>query len=423
MTAHYRAADDLPAYESPRWSQEITDCSMPLTLDQYSRCGYDCQYCFAYFRKAIGNTKARYLSRGVGVVDVNKVKRVFTDPEYPQFGAFTRQRLAVQWGGMADPFCPLEHRYGVGLELIEFFRELRYPISFSTKGTWWTEDARYVEQFKGADHFHVKMSIITTDKAKAAKIERGVPGPALRLKAIERMARWGIGGITLRLRPFILGVSTPSYLELIRQAADAGAEAVSTEFLCVELRTPGAKARYRRIGKLAGYPLIEQYQLHSPGQSGYLRGSRGMKAPFMRSMQAECERLGLRFYVSDAHFKEMCVGASCCGLRESWNYSRGQFTQALLIAKERGRVMWSDIAPALEYARGIPFTTATGFNQTSSEKRGQFHSWSMFDWLHYLWNHVNGPRGPYKYFGGVLLPAEDLDAAGDVVYVYNGEAA
>ena len=32
-------------YDSPRWSGEICDCSMPLTFDTYSTCAYNCLYC------------------------------------------------------------------------------------------------------------------------------------------------------------------------------------------------------------------------------------------------------------------------------------------------------------------------------------------------------------------------------------------
>jgi len=393
---------------------------MPMTFDQYSHCAFQCQYCFAFFRKTLGFAKSDYLSKAVHPVNTEKVKQWFLEPETSEFGPYVRKRLAMQWGGMADPFCPYEHRYGVGLELIKFFREIEYPISFSTKGAWWTEDARYVDLFRGAEHFNVKVSIITLDTNKASKIEKGVPGPEERLKAIGRIAKWGIGGVTLRLRPFILGVSSPSYLELIQRAAEMGAEAVSTEFLCVEERTPLAKARYRHIGKIAGYNLLEQYKLHSPGQSGYLRGSREMKRPFMEAMYQKCEDLGLRFYVSDAHFKELCANGSCCGLRTSWNYSRGQFTEALLIARTQGRVYWSDIAAKLDYADTFSFCGARGFNTTNADYRAQFHGYSMSDWMRYHWNNVNSGKGPYKYFGGVLYPV-GRDEQGDVIYEYRGD--
>jgi hypothetical protein len=51
----------------------------------------------------------------------------------------------------------------------------------------------------------------------------------------------------------------------------------------------------------------------------------------------------MRFYVSDAHFKELCHNGSCCGLPPTWNYSRGQMCEALNICKRKGYVRWSDI--------------------------------------------------------------------------------
>jgi len=124
--------------------------------------------------------------------------------------------------------------------------------------------------------------------------------------------------------------------------------------------------------------------------------------------------------VSDAHFKERCANGSCCGLRPSWNYSRGQFTEALLIAKERGRVTWDDIAPNLEFATEFEFGKAVGFNQTSSERRAQYHDWTMADYMRHEWNNVNGGHSPYKYFGGVLHPV-GKDENGNVIYEYCGD--
>ena len=42
-------------------------------------------------------------------------------------------------------------------------------------------------------------------------------------------------------------------------------------------------------------------------------------------MKKLCDELGMRFYVSDAHFKESCNNSCCCALPEDWEYSRGNF--------------------------------------------------------------------------------------------------
>lgn len=329
-------------YNSPRWSGELPDCSVPMTLDTYSLCSYRCLYCFSFFQKAVGADvagKEAYLTGNVRSVNPEKVKRIFTDPANSrEFGEYVQRRMAIQWGGLADPFDEYEREHGVSLDLLRFFREIRYPVSMSTRGVWWSEDERYVEQLRGAEHFNLKVSIITLDEEKARKAEVLVPLPEERLKVIERAAKWGIGGVTLRLRPFIIGVSTPSYKKLIRRAADVGAEAVTTEFLCIENRSTRSRRRFEALGRIAGYDLVKLFRETSHGQSGYLRGNREVKRPYIDAMQEEADKAGLRFYVSDAHFKERCANGSCCGLRPDWPYSRGQFTEAVLIAKEKGVV-------------------------------------------------------------------------------------
>ena len=165
---------------------------------------------------------------------------------------------------------------------------------------------------------------------------------------------------------------------------------------------------------------MKMYTRASKGQSGYLRGNREMKRPYIDAMQEQCDKLGLRFYVSDAHFKERCANGSCCGLRPDWNYSRGQFTEALLIAKEKGQVRWADIKPGLGYAESFSFGKAEGFNQSTSERLASRHDWSMFDYVRDEWNNVNGGHSPYKYFGGVLRPI-GKDENGDVIYEYRGD--
>ena len=89
-------------YNSPRWSGEICDCSMPMTFDTYSACSYNCLYCFAYFQKShtvngykgVKNVKAR----NVNPVNVEKVKRIFNDPN-SQFYPYIKNRITMQWGG------------------------------------------------------------------------------------------------------------------------------------------------------------------------------------------------------------------------------------------------------------------------------------------------------------------------------------
>jgi hypothetical protein len=105
-------------------------------------------------------------------------------------------------------------------------------------------------------------------------------------------------------------------------------------------------------------------------------------------------------------------------LPASCNYSRGQFTEALLIARERGEVRFSDIAAHLEMFKHFRWLTGEGFNTTSIMLAAQRYRMSMYDYIREMWNNPDGARSPYRYFSGLLEPA-GLDDKGDVIYRFN----
>lgn len=263
----------------------------------------------------------------------------------------------------------------------------------------------------------MKFSIITLDENDAKRIEVGVPSPRERLDAMHEYTQLSKGGATLRLRPFILGVSDKTYLDLIREAHKAGATAVTTEFFCLEMRSINqAKEHYKVISDCCGFDIVEFYRNHSAG-SGYLRLNRKIKEPYVQKMQALCKELGMRFYVSDAHFKECSDNCCCCALNPDWNYSRGHFAAALQIAKKSGSVRWSDIEPDM-YFLNMAWRNAEGYNSNSSEARAKYEGMTMKDYLHYLWNNPKMGQSPYKIFAGVLVP-NGYDENHDIVYKYN----
>jgi DNA repair photolyase len=422
-------------YGSPRWSGEIVDCGLPVTFDQYSACGYKCVYCFSQFQRNTGGVRAlRYRAGQYKAVNAAAVKRLFRgEYEVPcspgeavyrsgpwQFGRFIKERRAIQWGGLSDPFCPLERANGVGLDLLRFFRSIRYPVSLSTKGVWFTEDGRYLSAIGGADHFHFKISIMTLDEMKSSMIERGVPSPKARLLAIERLASslTGEAGVTLRLRPFIIGVSNPGYAQLIRDASNAGVKSVSVEFLCVDRRCVDKRV-FSAISRETGFDLLSFYRRYSYG-AGYLRLNRTIKRSYVLHMRRICRELGLRFYVSDAHFKELSDGGCCCGLPESWDYSRGQLCEALQIARREGIVRWGDMDRHLGYARLINCAGVGGYPTGSPEKQARFVGRTIVDYLRWVWNSPERRQSPYRFYDGVLYPV-GADEHGDLVYEWRGD--
>jgi len=134
-------------------------------------------------------------------------------------------------------------------------------------------------------------------------------------------------------------------------------------------------------------------------------------------MRDQAEASGLRFYVSDAHHKEKCHNGSCCGLPPTWKYARGQFTEALVLAKKNGKVTWAEMEPHLAMFKDIRWVRALGFNTTGAVKRAERQNQTLYDYIREIWNSPNSAKSPYKYFGGVMYPI-GLDDSKNVIYEY-----
>lgn len=384
-------------------------------------------YCFSYFQKE--HTLTDYTSGDVRSVRPDKIIALFenalagkddklTENE-KQFARYIRNRTIMQWGGLADQFDEYERRHRVTLQLLRFFDKIDYPLSFSTKAAWWTEDEQYMELFRKHGHnWHVKISIITANEKKARVVEGGVPSPEKRFEAIRNLTDAGIH-VTLRLRPYIIGISD-DWKVVIDKANEAGADSITTEFFCLESRADEKlKKRYKKISDVAGFD-IHKFYMENSKQSGYKRLSRKIKLPIAKEMKEYAEKKGMRFLSSDSHLRDLCDGCNCCGVPKKFNSHKGHIGEAIQIAKEKGEVSWSDIKDSVENLFWFNWDRTAQYNTGSNKQRAKRLRMTMADFLHNNWNNPNGQLSPAKAYGGVLVP-ERIDENGDVVYRYNGE--
>lgn len=411
-------------YSSPRWSWEILDCAMPMTFDTYGNCAHQCVYCFAFFQRAVGPSADDYLHHRVKAVNVERVKRMFTDPDAHAgtFASYIKRRFVLQWGGLSDGFDWYERKFRKSLELLKFFREIDYPVSISTKGTWFLDDPEYRAVLSGATNTHWKYSIITLDKAQTRILEAGVPTSMERFEALRRLNELGVGATTLRYRPFVIGASDAHIEEMTRLAKEAGCYSLTSEFLCLESRTTANHLqRYKIISDAVGFDVWDFYRKNSYSGSGLLRLNYDLKRPYVERLKAASAQYDIPLFISDAHHKEDSTAAGCCGLPATGPlsvYNKGQFAEAILIAKRNGRVAWSEIAKDAAWLKNVSFVGAEGYNHgdTFNRARNKYHS--MFDFMRDMWNSPTSWSSPARYFGGALVPSE-LDANGDIVYLYN----
>ena len=422
--------DELKAYSgSPRITTEYRDCSMPFSFDQHKGCGFKCLYCFAYFQRyANSMSKDDYQKNLVRVVDVKRILNLLDGKATNRidkffYKNFISKRKIIQWGALGDPFCWIEKEKGTGLPILQKLAEMKYPVSLSTKGTWFVDDERYMNCFKKSpETFHVKFSIITSDEKKAKEIEQAVATPKERFRAMKKLSDIGVA-TTLRLRPFLIGLTDLNLEETIKSAKEAGAISVSTEFFCLETRMAfKLKQRYKDLNKILGYDLVKFYQRHSIRTTSYLRLSREIKAPYVKQLQDLCLKYGLKLYVSDPDFKEISCHGACCGLpqtKEFDNYNKGQWTELIVYMRENKKktITWTEFLELnkedFEWQKELHVSEYVNCGSA----RGHYlqKNKTMYNHTHNLWNDPNNPNSPYKYFRGTFVP-KGTDEKGDMTY-------
>jgi len=174
-------------------------CSIPLRLDSYSRCQFACRYCFA---------SARAGAAPAGRIKVAKPEAFARRLDRLAKGAEPRSvldemlaaRIPIHFGGLSDPFMPLEGQSEVTLALLKVLREYSYPAVISTKSTL-CASPKYLDVLESG-RFVVQISLPTLSDDLSTRVDAGVPTSSERLVAVERLASRGVA-VACRLQPLL----------------------------------------------------------------------------------------------------------------------------------------------------------------------------------------------------------------------------
>jgi len=428
----------LRDYGGIRHTSDGFDCALPVTIDSHSVCSFKCKYCFSdNLAQHREQTK-----RKIGQTSLKKIEKLFAGEGSKKFDLFRKALkyddrneqgypCPVQVGGITDPMDNIERQQGWLKKLMKLALKYNQPLRLSTKGNLAKEKdyLEIIEQKPELFWFH--FSTITPDKEKAAMIEKDVPSPQERLKAMKALSDVG-AWTSLRLRPAIPGVSDSTdaypdaYKTLIERAGDAGADAISYEVMFLDGMPHGdIKRRYEQMEEITGVPLMKVYDQFGKNQK-CTRPSYKWTENIMFAIKKEALKQDMWVGVSDPVWGQLNETGSCCGIPRNHpqfgNWERENATNRLLearIAKEEYDktilIGPDDIIPEWAYETPKDMLVNPGAGPTNLYAR-RHTMWA--DKLRETWNGVEKERGTLKYFQGALKPVKKID--GDIYYKYVG---
>lgn len=192
---------------------QITLCNLPIRFDTYEGCSHACKYCFVKKKADISKIKKD---------DCRKALLNFISGSRTAETKWCDWKIPLHWGGMSDPFQPIEKKERISYECLKILAESQYPFVVSTKGRLVADD-EYLSLLSKSNCV-VQISMVCS---KYDILEQGAPTFEERLRMLEKVAG-KVKRVNTRIQPYMPEVLT-DVLETLPRIANAGAHGVTIE--------------------------------------------------------------------------------------------------------------------------------------------------------------------------------------------------
>lgn len=286
-------------------SSQISFCSAPIRLDSYNHCQYSCSYCFARARTGHGRMSKLHSADPHSLE--KRLQRISNGLINSALDEFISIRTPIQFGGMSDPFIPLERKKRSTLRIIKILKSFNYPFLLSTKGDLIFEK-EYIEATKNSNSL-VRFSFSGCSKELRDDIERGTLRFENFIDLAPKLRDVGIK-FGVRLQPLVPGEETHA-IRMIRALKHSGVKHISCEFLKVP---PSARKHFgSAIQKHFSGDIIEHYR----SIGAQLRGNEfflpaGYRKRWLDRMANETHEINATFGYADNDLLLFSDGSGCC---------------------------------------------------------------------------------------------------------------
>lgn len=270
------------------------DVGFEFSLNPYRGCEHGCIYCYA-------RPSHEYLGLSAGLDFETKI---FVKEQAPEL--LRKELASPKWrpapvvlSGVTDPYQPVERRLELTRRCLRVMADFGNPVSVITKNQMVTRDADILGELAAESAARVNLSITSLDPEVQRVMEPRTSSPALRLKAVETLARAGIP-VGVMVAPVVPGLTDHELPGILRAAADAGAESAGF----VTLRLPYAVAALfdewlsahfpeRRAKVLGRIRDVRGGRMNDPRFGSRMRGEGAYAEQIDALFRATCEKVGL----------------------------------------------------------------------------------------------------------------------------------
>lgn len=256
----------------PKCGSQVVLCDVPVRIDSYKGCGHGCKYCF---------TLRKYDIRDIRLFETDKAVRAFVNGARNQEVNWCDWNIPLHWGGMSDPFQPIERAKRNSEKILKVFAESGYPFIVSTKGEAILD---YLDLLSKCNVV-VQISLVSP---QYDKLEPHAPSFEKRLEMLEPLAKV-CKRLIIRAQPYMRSAKQ-DIIRYIPEYARRGGYGIVLEGIKLFKKQQG----FVRIAGDYCYPVEI------------------LKKDF-EEIRSAAHSSGLRFYCGENRLRPMGDSLTCCG--------------------------------------------------------------------------------------------------------------
>ena len=271
---------------------QVILCNLPVRFDTYVGCSHGCRYCFARKKQDISH---------IGKGDTPQSLRDFIEGKRNYETHWVDWAIPIHWGGMSDPFQPIELKERLSYECLKIFAETQYPFVVSTKGKL-VAHPDYLDLLAKCNCV-VQISMVCS---KYDKLEPGTPTYEERLVIAKEVAS-RVQRVMVRVQPYMPEVFS-NVMQNIPRIAEAGVYGIVLEGMKFSKAKPGMV----RIGGDSCYPLET------------------LKRDFLQ-LRHEAHKNGMRFFSGENRLRAMGDDMCCCGIEGLPGFKGNDYNLCMIV--------------------------------------------------------------------------------------------